>query len=234
MKLVYISPTNMSSTEAGIKEKARREEFLNHITSNDVSVQVVDNPEGPLSIQTMQDEYNGIPGMLRIAAEMQTRIDGVLIGCFGEPGLDAVREMLDVPVVGCCAPAIHLANQIGKRFSVLSPVPSTVPFTIELVEKYGLGTHLASIRPLNIPVLEIRSNRAQAVAKATAIAKRIVEEDGADTLVLGCMSMAFQDMAKDMAQNLCIPVLNPIYSAVSTLEFLVRFGITQSPLVYKL
>lgn len=234
MKLIYLSPTNMSTTEAGAREKQKREEMLNHMVSPGVEICILDNPEGPLAIETMQDEYNGIPGMLKALSRVESQYDGVLTGCFGEPGLDAVRELLHIPAVGCCGPAIHWANQLGKRFSVLSPVKSAVPFTIELVEKYGLGTHLASVRPLDIPVLDIRSDRARALNKATEVARGVLSNDGADALVLGCMSLAFQNIAGDMSRSLGVPVINPLHASLHALEFLVGNGLNPSPLVYKL
>ena len=234
MKLLYFSPTNMSTTEAGVREKQKREAMLNRLVSPGVEVCISDNPEGPLSIETMQDEYNGIPSMLKTLSRVESQYDGVLTGCFGEPGLDAVRELLNIPAVGCCGPAIHWANQLGKRFSILSPVKSAVPFTIDLVEKYGLGTHLASVRPLEIPVLEIRSDRTGVLNKATEIARGVLADDGADSLVLGCMSLAFQDIAGDISRFLGVPVINPLHASLHALEFLVANGLTPSSLVYKL
>lgn len=234
MKILYIAPTNMTTTEQGRSQKAKREKFLNEITSYDVEVNIADNPEGPLSIQTVRDECNGIPGMIKCASELKDQYDGVITGCFGEPGLDALRELLDIPVIGCCSPAIHLANQLGKGFSVLVPVKSTIPFTKELIDKYGFGNHMVSIESLNIPVLEIRSNRELAIKKATDIAQNILKRERTDTFVLGCMSMAFQDMAKDLTVSLSVPVINPIYVAINTLEFMIRRGLSQSPQVYKL
>ena len=42
--------------------------------------------------------------------------DGVLLACFGDPGLDALREAAGVPVAGLADASIHLACQLGMRF----------------------------------------------------------------------------------------------------------------------
>ena len=232
MRLIYLSPTDMSISAAAAEEKEKRRAFLQRLVPAGVEIRIVDNPGGPLSIQTMRDEFCGVPGMLHAIEQLNGQADGVLVGCFGEPGLEAVREKAKIPILGCCGPAIHLANQIGKRFSVLSPVESCIPFTTELVEKYALAGHMAPMRALNIPVLEIRQNRKKALEQAVAVANRAVQSDGADTLVLGCMSMAFQDMAGEIESTLHLPVINPIYVAIHQLIFMVRYHIIQSPKIY--
>lgn len=225
----------MSGSEAGRRELEKRKAVLASLASPGTTIDIVDNPEGPPSIQTLQDEFRAVPGTLRNAAKAEADgYDGGIIGCFGDPGLHAVRELVKIPIVGSCQPAVHLAAQLGERFSVLSPVPSTVPFTTKLVEEYGLAHKLASVRSVDIPVLQIRQDREGALNRLTEVAQRILAQDAADTLVLGCMSMAYQGLAADLTDRLGVPVVNPIYVAIRTLETLVSARLTQSPRVYKL
>jgi len=233
MKLAMLSPVDMSHSESAKEQKLKRQGFLNSVVPSGVEITLIDNPGAPEAIQTMQDEYLSVPGLIAQAVAAQNNFDGIITGCFGEPGLDAIRELVDVPVVGCCGPALHMANLLGKRFSVLSPLKSTVPSTVELIERYGIA-HLASVRSLDIPVLEIRKNRELAVERAASVARDTIEKDGADTLVLGCMSLAYQDVAKDISEKLGVPVVNPLYAAIETAVYLVRHKLVHSPLIYRL
>lgn len=234
MKVVYVSTTSLSKTEDGKKEMAKRHNFLGQIAPPYMQIDIIDNPEGPPSIQTLADEYYAVPGTLRAIKSIVDNYDGIIVGCFGDPGLEAIREVVDIPVIGPGSSSMHIANQLGKRFSILSPVPSTIPSTRDLAEMYGLGRRLTSVRSLNIPVLEIRKDREKALKKAIEVAESALKNDGADTLILGCMSMAFQNFADEMGKALNVPVVNPIVAAVKTIDLLILGKLHHSPLVYKL
>lgn len=234
MKIAMLSPINMSRSEFARQQLIKRQAFLDSTVPAGVRVVLLENPDGPEAIQTMEDEYISIPGMMARSRGLEGEYDAIITGCFGEPGLDGIRELVRIPVLGCCGPAVYMASLLGKRFSVLSPVKSTVPSTRELIEKYGIASHLASIRPLEIPVINIRKNREAAVQRAVEVAKTVIEQDGADTIVLGCMSLAYQDVAKDLNRQLGIPVINPLYCAVQTAAYLAQYGLSQSALVYQL
>ena len=94
--------------------------------------------------------------------------------------------------------------------------------------------HKAEKAAERVARLEARIDRERVLSRAIEIAKTILEQDGADTLVLGCMSMAFQDMAQEMSQRLGVPVINPLHASMAVLQFMVRTKTRQSRLIYKL
>jgi proline-specific peptidase len=73
-------------------------------------------------------------------------------------------------------------------------------------------------------VLELGDDSLDAVRAAC----REVVDAGADTIVLGCMSMAFLGVAEDLSAELAIPVVNPARTALKTAELLVGSGLTHS------
>lgn len=222
MKIAMLSPTSMSGTEEARAQLAARQEILNRLAPAGMEMTLLDNPEGPRAIETMADEYYSIPGMLKVAVENEAFFDGYITGCFGEPGLDAVRELVKIPAVGCCGPAIHMASLMSRRFAILSPVKSTVPDAEDLVKEYGLVEKLATVQALEIPVLEIRKDRNRVIETAGKLAKKIAEEYQVDTFVLGCMSLAYQDVSKEIAEVAGVPVINPLHTAIEAIGYWVR------------
>ncbi|HEU0216622.1 MAG TPA: aspartate/glutamate racemase family protein, partial [Stellaceae bacterium] len=57
--------------------------------------------------------------------------DAFLIGNIFEPGLHALRELLNIPVLGLCEASVHLACLMGARFSVVNV---NAKFAVRVVE----------------------------------------------------------------------------------------------------
>src|SRR5262245_8995732 len=113
----------MEKTVLGADEVVRRREFLRQQAALGVEVEVRSLCEGPASIESAWEAALVVPALCECAVRAQTEGFGALIvGCFSDPGLDALRELTSIPVVGPGAAAMHLAAQIGTRFTILSPL----------------------------------------------------------------------------------------------------------------
>ncbi len=116
--------------------------------------------------------------------------DGVAIGCFLDPVLDELREIVDIPVMSMAETGMHLACMLGKRFSVLSYTASmNHKFYNDLVNKYGLQNRAAPLVSFELPLEDLEAAMAgdpttclDRVRKAgsEAVAK------GAEVILLGC------------------------------------------------
>ena len=91
---------------------------------------------------------------------------------------------------------------------------------------------LGSIRPIDIPVLEIRTQPEKTLREVETLGRRMIEEDEADSLILCCMSMAFLGAANELSQRLGVSVIDPVAVAVTLAESLARIGLSHSPRFY--
>lgn len=235
MRLLYILPGNLSYSDTGRAEIERRRAILRRLAAPGTAVDTVDVPEGPLSIESAYEEYLAVPGTLRRVQEAeQTGYDGVIIGCFGDPGVDAARELVTIPVVGPAEASMLLAATLGHRFSIVTVLDSVVAPLRHLAARVGLASKLASVRAVEIPVLELARDRDRSIERMIAISRRAVQDDGADVLVLGCMSMGFLDAHGRIAAAVGTPVVNPVLAAVKLLEALIGAGLRHSKQAYPL
>ena len=62
--------------------------------------------------------------------------------------------------------------------------------------------------------------------------KECLDKDGADTLILGCMSMAFLGISDRLQQDLGVPVVNPALVTLKFAEMLVAANLTSSSVAY--
>lgn len=240
MTVLYQIPGDMSGGPLGAAEIERRRQVLQSWASQGVVVEVADAPGGPLSIESHAEEVLCVPPMLsalqkRLPADRSGAaappIDAVVIGCFGDPGLAAAREILDVPVVGPFEASLHVAAQLGARAGVVTVLDSVVPVLDHLVRGMGLSVRYAGSTAVEIPVLELGRDRAQVVARAEEAGRRLIS-GGADVLILGCMSLSFLGVAEELARRAGVPVVNPARCALRTAELLAAQGLTQSRRTY--
>ena len=138
MRLLYIIPGTMAQTDLGKDELERRRKILQAAAQKDTIVDVIDIEHGPRSIESFYEEYLSVPETANktIQAE-KDGFDGVILGCFGDPGLDALREVVDIPVIGPGATAMHVASMLGRRFSVITVMDSVVPSLERLARIVG-------------------------------------------------------------------------------------------------
>lgn len=233
MKIVYLVPGPMGRSDEGRAELERRGELLSIYAGPETTTGIDDVPEGPASIESAYEEYLSIPAAVRRAVELEAEgWDAVILGCFGDPGLDAFREVVSVPVIGPGEASVLLAASLGHRFSIVTIAESVVPATERQIRNVGLAGKLASVRAVNIPVLELHHDRDRTIAAVVEEGRRALLEDRADTIVLGCMSMGFLGIAESVAPQLGVPVVNPARAALRFAEAIVGSGLRHSRRAY--
>lgn len=233
MKILYVVPGIMSKTELGFKELKRRQNILQSNAGKDVTVNITDIEQGPSSIESIYEEYLSIPGTVsRVVQAEKEGCDGVILGCFGDPGLDAMREMVKIPVAGPGETSMLISALLGHRFSIVTVMNSVVPALEKLARSIGIENKLASVRATNIPVLELSKDRETTKRIIIEESRKAKEDDRADVVILGCMTMAFMGISDEIQENLQIPVINPALISLKVLEGLIWSNLTHSKKAY--
>jgi allantoin racemase len=216
-----INPNTTASMTAAIGRAALA------AASAGTTVTAVNPAMGPASIESHYDEALAVPGLLaEIARGESEGVDGYVLACFGDPGLDAAREVASGPVVGIAEAAMHVATLLGRHFSVVTTLPRTIGRAEELAERYGFGGACAGIHAVDIPVLELDQPGSGARHATIAACRRALEADDSDVIVLGCAGMA--DFCAQASAELGIPVIDGVAAATRLVESLVALGLTTS------
>jgi allantoin racemase len=166
------------------------------------------NPErGPSSIESEADAVVAAAETAALVRSLPEH-DAYLIACFGDPGLDAARELAAAPVVGIGEAAYTAATLVGKRFGVITTLPRSIPALEEAIEARGLLPRLAGILPLHIPVAEQGAGHPDTTEAIVAAGQSLASERGADALILACGGMA--DVARAVEQRVDVPVCDGV------------------------
>lgn len=190
-------------------------------------VEAVNPADGPASIEHEDDERRCVPHLLaeleRAAARPEDRPDAYVIACFGDPGLEAARALVDAPVLGIAQAAMHAAALAAGTFSVVTSMSATVPRGWELAKSYTPNQCLG-VYACDIPVLTIDSDPST-LGPIGALCEQALTQDGTGAIVLGCAAMA--KFADPLTRRLGVPVIDGVVAATLLAETLVRMrGLT--------
>ena len=232
LEILYLIPGDGMPEE----ELKRREEVTNSLSRSGTKIIVEEVGKGPLSIESAIEEYMSIGPMLERLYQIRKakRFDAIIIGCAGDPGLRAARELMDIPIIGPAEASYYFACMIADRFSVISPTQAGVSSADELVARIremGLASRLASVEFVEMPITEMWKDDPSTVIEQATNAIERAKEKGAGCVVLGCMSMAFRT-AKTSWDTISIPVINPLGVAIKTAECFIDLGLKHSNITY--
>ena len=219
MKILLINPNcthSMTQKAASAASKVARPE---------TEIIAVTSSSGPPSIEGFLDVAMCQSALIEEAAHYKD-VDAVIVGCFDDTGLDALRCIFDVPVVGIGESAYHAASLISHRFSVVTTLSRSVAGISNNLNNYGLATRCTSVRATDIPVLKLEKNDPESLDLIRLEIKAALDEDGAEAIVLGCAGMA--DLMTQLSNEFKVPVIDGVACAVGFVEALVAAGIKTS------
>jgi allantoin racemase len=218
VRLLLVNPNTTASMTRAIEANART------AATSDLIVEATNPTSGPASIENDDDERRCVPNLLaefeRAAVRPQDRPDAYVIACFGDPGLDQARALVDGPVLGIAQAAMHAAALTAGGFSVVTSMSATVPRAWELAKAYTPGQCLG-VHASDIPVLTIDSDPTT-VRPIGELCEHALAQDGSHAIVLGCAAMA--KFAAPLTRRLGVPVSDGVVAATLLAETLVRLG----------
>ncbi|WP_051639789.1 aspartate/glutamate racemase family protein [Cellulomonas sp. URHE0023] len=185
-------------------------------------VDAVQPTMGPASIESHYEEALAVPGILeQVTLGEADGVDGYVVACFGDPGLDAARELAAGPVVGIAEAAMHAASLVGRRFSVVTTLGRTRARARELAQRYGFADACLSVRACEVAVLSLDADPT-GLARIVDECRSAVDDDGADAVVLGCAGMA--SWTSVIAGEIGVPVLDGVAAGTLLAQSLVTLG----------
>ncbi|UGA38635.1 aspartate/glutamate racemase family protein [Chromobacterium haemolyticum] len=185
MKICVINPNTTAEMTERIRLAAVR-------AARPDTLIVARNPEGgPVSIESHFDEAVSVIGVCEEVMEGARKgCDAYVVACFGDPGLNAARELVSAPVVGIAQAAFQMASLIATRFSVVTTLSRTCVIAEHLLHSYGYAHLCRRVRAAEVPVLDLERDPDLAYRLIVEEARKARDEDGIGAIVLGCAGMA--------------------------------------------
>ncbi|MFC8040893.1 aspartate/glutamate racemase family protein [Paenarthrobacter sp. NPDC057355] len=164
-------------------------------------------------------EYAHDGGTSAAHAGAGNAVDGIVVAAFGDPGMPALKELVDVPVIGITEAALCAAALQGQRFSIIAISDRIQAWYRDCVERFGFGGRLASIRSINQSLNSIGSVQADFKETLLALSRQAVAEDGADVVILAGAPLA--GLARELEGQIPVPVVDGISAGIRMAEAVV-------------
>jgi allantoin racemase len=182
---------------------------------------------GPVTLESSYDEAYAIePTIDRVKRANSENYDAIVLACFCDIGVEAAREISSIPVLGLEETTLSVALMLGAKFGIMTEKRPRVAMKERHIRRHGLLARMASIRPLELSVAELAENPEQTKAAGLALARRMVEEDGAEVIIMGCAAMA--GYSDELERQLEVPVLDPMKVTLKIAEAFVDMGLCHS------
>ncbi|MGN7970565.1 aspartate/glutamate racemase family protein [Microbacterium sp. 22296] len=222
MRILLINPNTSWAMTEKIAEAARE------VAGPDVLIEAACPVDGAAAIESHTDEIAAAAAVVELITADRAGsdpADAYVIACFGDPGLDAARELVEVPVLGIAEAAMHMASVSGRHFGVVTTLSRTLGRAHDLVSRYGMERACVSLAATGIPVLDLEDTGSPAVETIARFSAEAAAA-GADVVVLGCAGMA--DLCTELTARVGVPVVDGVAAAVGMASGMVRMGLGTS------
>lgn len=204
-RILLINPNTSPVVTDILVAEARR------IAGEAAEVEGVTAPFGSASLECRAELVIAAHAVLEaIAAHVD--YDAAVIGAFGDPGLEAAREIATAPVFGLGDSGIRAAAAGGRRFAIVT-LGARLRVDIErMIAACGLSRQLAAIHFLNARVLDVVSDRATFSDALVAAANSCVKESAAESVLFG--GAPFAGVSRELASRIAVPIFDGLASAM--------------------
>ncbi|HEY0200396.1 MAG TPA: aspartate/glutamate racemase family protein [Burkholderiaceae bacterium] len=141
-------------------------------------------------------------------AQTATPPAAVLVGCFGDPGLWALRESAPMPVTGLAEAAFAAAAARHGRFAVVTGGAGWKPMLERLAAALGHGSALAAVHTVAPSGAQLAADPQGARALLTQACRDALRQSGANAVVLGGAGLA--GMAAMIEPEVGAPVIDSV------------------------
>ena len=205
--VLVINPNSNASVTRGIEEA-----LASFRGAEDLHIDCIALDDGPFGIETDEDIQKALPLIVSKISANRDRYDAFVIACYSDPGLAESRLISKIPVFGIHESAVSLSASYGRKFGVLALGRDSIQRHISYIRHLGLRDFHAGERPLDISV-DQAANDPDTLTKIIATGRELIEEDGAEIIILGCAGMAAHRAAAQA--ELGIPVIDPVQAAIT-------------------
>jgi allantoin racemase len=214
MRILLINPNGSPGVTRRIEAAARSMSLPGD------QFQAVDVPNAPPLIVTEADQQRAADGVATVALERGWDADGIVIGSFGDTGIELVREKCPTkPVAGIGGAALAVASALAERFSIVSFSPSLVPsFEVMLARKKMIDRLDRIVVLENVDLSEPEQIQDNHIEGFADLCSEIAVNAPRSAVIFGGGPLA--GLAKRLAPKISVPLIDGTCAAIGLMRSL--------------
>lgn len=174
------------------------------------------------------------PALVKKAIEAERLgFDAVMQSNTFDPGVEASRLAVRIPVIGLLRASLHFAASLCNRFALIVPLETHIPHTMRLVQTYGMTSFVCGIKTIGLYDTGDLSHYHDAVMERTvAVGKELVQQGAQAIIPLGGKIYPYVVPPEELEPSIGVPIVNTKAVGVSYAELMVRSRISHSYKAY--
>lgn len=208
MKLLVLNPNTTESVTERLAQAAQE------VCTSNTTICADQVSFGAPAITTELDEFIAQAAVLKYLDQHVEKYDGVIVGCFGDPGVKLAKKRYPVPILGIAESAYHMACLTGSSFHAISTGSAAESsLTWDMIARCGLTSRCRGVHPLGLELTNISDSSLPRVETAIL---QIMEGGGCDCIVLACAALA--GMGQPLIRKFGIPIFDGVQQATMLME----------------
>jgi allantoin racemase len=174
------------------------------------------------------------PALVKKALEAERAgFDAVVQTDAFDPGVEAARLAVRIPVVGSLRASCHFAGTLCDRFALTVPLESYVPYVWRLIESYRMTQWVTGIKVIGMYEVGDLSEYHDAILERTIAVARELVAGGAQALIpLAARLIPAAVSPDEVEREVGIPVINTQAVAIRFAELMVVSHVAHSAKAY--
>ncbi len=174
-------------------------------------------PDQPTGVHSEETHRKAVPKILELAKEMEKEgLQGIIISCAGDPGLEESRAVLKIPVLGAGKTLALTALICGDKVGVLS-LSGETPVNMKNILGDALVAEESAGAENAVELME-----AGKMERVLASCQRL-KNRGAEVIVPACTGMSTIGAAQKIIDELNIKVIDPVVSEGIAMWSILKF-----------
>lgn len=206
--ILLINPNSSQATSAMMQAIAQR------AAGDALAVAVATARRSPAMIVTEENLLTSAAEVVEIGLRHGADCAGIVVSAFGDPGLDELRERVDIPVIGICEASMQAAAQGGRSFGVATTTPLLADAIAARAAALGFAERLTGIRCTAGDPLALSADKAGLTAALGEMVEACIA-DGAEAVIIGGGPLG--EAAGALQAQYATPVISPIPCAIASL-----------------